>query len=326
MIARIAPEPEPARIADPTRQTQEAAVSPTSNLISAATAVALALAAHPAHAAPLPRAVADIIDAAADDPDALSVVARAVKKANPGAAADVDAHVAALTARVAAEKARQVADLGLFEGWTGDIDLGGAINTGNTDDRSLTAALVLDRETPVWEQQVNLRVSFKSEDGDTTTDRYFLTYAIIRNLNARLYVGGMLWAERDRLAGHNYRFSEGLGLGYRLVQTLGLKLSAEGGLALRQSEYLVRGHEATVAARLAGYLTWRIAPRLEFSQNLVTYLDTKNSTVLARSALTTRLQGNLSARASYEVRYEDNPPEGRELTDTTTRATLAFDF
>lgn len=285
-------------------------------------AIAWALTAPLAYGASAPPAVMAIIDAAADDPDTLSAVVKAVKKAHPDASADVDAYVAAIASKQAAE----LADSNYFEGWTGEVELGGAINTGNTDDYSFTAALGFDRKTPVWEHELDVRVSFKNEDGETTTDRYFANYAIARNLDPRLYVSGVLWAERDRFAGHNYRFSEGLGLGYRLIKEPDLNLTVEAGPALRQSEYLERGFEATVAARFAAYLTWRLRRDLEFKQNLVTYLDTKNSTALSTSALTTKLQGNVSARATYEVRHEDNPPDGREKTDTTAKVTLVVSY
>lgn len=279
-----------------------------------------------AHAAPVPQAVADILDAAADDPSTLKAVAKAAKKANPDAAAEIDAQVAALTAQVKVEKAEQVASQGFFSGWTGKGEVGGSISTGNTEDYGVTAAVQLERKSLKWEHDVNLSVNFKSEDDKTTTDRYFATYGIIRNLGPRLYAGGILWAERDRFAGHNYRFSEGVGLGYRLIKAPNLTLNVEAGPALRQSDYVVTGFEATVAARLAGYLKWQPTPRLEFSQSLVTYLDTINSTVLATTALTTKLEGNLSARASYELRHEQDPPQGRENTDTTTRATILYNF
>jgi putative salt-induced outer membrane protein len=294
--------------------------------LGAASAVALAVAAGAAHAEPLPRAVADILDAAADEPDSLRAVVRAAKKANPGAAADIDAYAAALVSRTEKAKAEQVAGQAFLEGWTGKVDLGGSISTGNTVEKGFTGSLGLARKSPAWEHDLDLAVTFKTEDQKTTTDRYFATYSILRNLAPRFYVEGLLWAERDRFAGYNYRFSEGVGIGYRLIARPTLKVRIEGGPALRQSEYLDRGYEATGAIRLAGYLTWRIAPRLEFSQRVVSYLDTKNSTVLATSTVTTPLQGTLSAKASYEVRLEDNPPEGRARTDTTTRATLALSF
>lgn len=289
-------------------------------------AAALALAAQAARAAPPPPAVAAVIEAAADDPETLEAVAKAAKKANPGSVAEIDAQVKALTAKVAAEKAEQAATAGLFEGWTGKGEFGGSISTGNTDDQGFSASLAFDKQTPLWGHDFNLAVDHKREGEKTTKDRYFGAYSITRNLTPRLYAVGVLWGERDRFAGFNFRFSESVGLGYRIAGSPNLKLRVEAGPALRQSEYLVTGYETTLAARGAGYLMWKIAPRLEFSQSLVAYLDSENSTLLANTALTTRLQDRISARASYEVRHEQDPPADRENTDTTTRLTLVFDF
>lgn len=288
--------------------------------------LAAALAAHVAHAEPLPQAVADILDAAADDPETLAAVVKAARKANPGAAADIDAHVAALRVRADARKAEQAATKGFFGGWTGKVEFGGSISTGNTDERGGVVSLALDKQTPRWGHDFNLSVDSKQEEDKTTKDRYFGAYSLQRKLTPRVYAVGVLWGERDRFAGYNFRFSESLGLGYRLVETPTLKLRAEVGPALRQSEYLTTGYETTVAGRLAGYLSWRILPRLEFSQSLVTYLEEKNSTVLASTALTTVLQRRISLRASYEVRHEEDPPNDRKNTDSTTRATLVFSF
>jgi putative salt-induced outer membrane protein len=279
-----------------------------------------------AHAAPLPQPVAAMIDAAADDPDTLKAVVKAAKKANPDSVAEIDAQAAESTKRAAAEKAQKTAQAGFFRGWTTKVELGGSIKTGNTDEQAFTAAVDIDRETPKWDHDLNLTVDRKIESGSLTTDRYFLAYSIQRKFSPRFYAVGVLWGERDTFAGYDYRFSESVGLGYRLIDATGLKLRVEAGPALRQAEYLPDNYEGTVAARGAGYLTWRLSPRLEFSQSLVSYLDSKNSTLLAASALTTKLEGNISAKASYEVRHEANPPAGRQKTDTTSRLTLLFGF
>jgi putative salt-induced outer membrane protein len=277
-------------------------------------------------AAPLPQPVAAMIDAAADDPDTLKAVVKAAKKANPDSAAEIDSQAAAATKRAAAEKTRKAAEAGVLGGWTTKIQLGGSIKTGNTDENAFTGAIEVEKETPKWEHDLNLTVDRKTESGALTTDRYFLTYSGQWKFSPRLYAVGVLWGERDVFAGYDYRLSESIGLGYRLIDAPNLKLRVEAGPGLRQADYLLIGYEGTIAARSAGYLSWRLSPRLEFTQSLVSYLDTKNSTLLAASALTTKLEGNISARASYEVRHEANPPEGRQHTDTTSRLTLLFGF
>jgi putative salt-induced outer membrane protein len=297
-----------------------------SKWISRIAAASLTLAASSAHAALLPQPVADLIEAASDDPETLKAVVKAAKKANPGSVAEIDAQVAALTQRAAAEKARQASNASFLDSWSGKVELGGTISTGNTEERNFAAAVGLDKETPKWGHDLNVTVDRKRESGELTKDRYFLAFSSQRKVTPRFYAVGVLWGESDRFAGYNYRFSESLGLGYRFFDGPGLKLRLEAGPALRQAGYLSNDYESTVAARGAGYLTWRLSPRLEYTQSLVTYLDTKNSTLLAASALTTRLQGSISAKASYEVRHEADPPQGRQKTDTTSRVTLVFGF
>ena len=297
-----------------------------SKWISRFAATWLTLAASVAHATPLPQPVVAMIEAAADDPDTLKAVVKAAKKTNPDSVAEIDALAAASVKRATAERVKQAAKAGVFGGWTGSVDLGGSVKTGNTEERGFTAALDVEKDTPKWDQDLNITADRKTEDGQLTTDRYFTAYSIQRKISPRLYAVGVLWGERDIFAGYEYRFSESVGLGYRLFDRPNFKLRLEAGPALRQAEYLSNGYNSTVAARVAGYLTWRIDPRLQFTQSLVSYLDTQNSTLLSSAALTTKLQGRVSAKASYEVRHEVNPPQGRQKTDTTSRLALVFGF
>lgn len=293
---------------------------------TAAAAVAFAAVAAAANAKPLPQAAADMITAVADDPQALATVVRAARKANPGSLAEIDALVATLGRQAAAKKLARAESQGFFEGWTGRADFGGSVSTGNTEDQGFTLELKLDQETKVWDRELVLTADHKREDDETTKERYFGTYAVRYKISPRFYTVGMLWGERDRFAGYNTRFAESLGLGYRLIDRPAMKLRVEAGPALRQADYLETGREVTVAARLADYFTWKVAPRVEFTQSLVVYLDERNSTLLASTAISTSVERHLSVRASYEVRHEEDPPLDRQNTDTTTRVTVAYSF
>lgn len=281
-----------------------------------------------AHAVPPPDSVAEMIRAAAsDDRETLSTVVRVAKKAHPQSIAEIDALAAAASGEAArvSPSAPPKPD-GLESGWRGEVELGATLKTGNTEEKGGAAAILLEKDGPRWARELNLKVDRKSESGQLTTDRYFLAYSQQRKLSPRLYLVGVLWGERDTFAGYEYRFSESVGLGYRVLDRPTIQLRVEAGPALRQAEYLSEGYDSSVAARAAGYLTWRLTPRLNYTQSLVAYLDSTNSTLLAASALTTKLEGPLSARFSYEVRDEEDPPPGRQPTDTTTRLTLVLDF
>ena len=54
--------------------------------------------------------------------------------------------------------------------------------------------------------------------------------------------------------------------------------------------------------------------------------DGGNSSLFSKSAATARLAGDLSARFSFDVLHETEPPVGRERTDTISRASLVYGF
>ena len=147
-----------------------------------------------------------------------------------------------------------------------------------------------------------------------------------RKLSERTYAWGRLAYEFDRIAGFDSRVSESVGLGYRILQTPRWRLDVEGGGALRQTEFSDKTSRDSVAARVAAKLVWKINSRATFTQDAAAFLEDGNNTLTANSALTTRLGGAFSARASFDVRYDQNPPPDREKTDTTTRVTLVYDF
>src|SRR4029453_1718235 len=86
-----------------------------------------------AEAAPLPAAVAEMIEAAANDPEALQTVAKIAKKANPDAVREIDVRVAQARARAEARQRREAADRGFLRGWEGKGEAGINVSTGNTD-------------------------------------------------------------------------------------------------------------------------------------------------------------------------------------------------
>ena len=279
-----------------------------------------------AAAVPLPKPVADIIDVVANDPLALKTVVTAAKKANPGSVAEIDAHVAALKARTEVQDAARIANQGLLEGWTGEGEVGGFISTGNTDENGLAAGLKFNKATLRWRHIVELSADYKRTDDVLTKERYFGVYTANYKLGERYYAWGRLSAERDQFAGFDARLSEGAGIGYRWIDTKALKLDVEGGPALRQTDYTGGGRRKSIAARLAQMLAWQISDDVRISQSAATFLESGNSTFIASAGLTTKLRSAVSARASFDVRHDQNPPNDRQKTDTTSRVTLVYDF
>lgn len=299
---------------------------PCSILASVLAGVLATLAAGVAHATPLPEPVARMIEAAANDPEALAAVVRVAKKTNPNSIPEIDAQVAQLKAQSEVRKRREAASQGFFQGWEGQGEAGGSVSTGNTKEEGLALGLELEKDAPHWWHTLDATADVKREDKTVTKERYFLSLASHYKLTPRAYVVGVLWGEGDRFAGYYSRFSQSVGLGYRLLDSPTVKLRVEGGPALREVDYIETGPEHSGSFRAAEYLSWKLGARNEFSQRVVGYLQSGNSTVISSAALTTKLYDALAARASFELRYESQPPLGRDSTDTTSRVTLVYSF
>jgi putative salt-induced outer membrane protein len=289
-------------------------------------AFAAVTAAQAVQAEPIPADIAAMIDAAAGDPAQLKTVADIAKKARPGAAAEIDARVAAITAKAEAEKAEKLASQGVFEGWTGQGEIGATNSTGNTKSTGVAIAIGLNKETTHWRHGLKAAVDYQRDNGVTSKDRYFAGYEGNYKFSDRFYAVGTLSWEKDRFAGYDRRFSESLGLGYTVIDSKDFKLSLEGGPALRQTEYITGLSESTFAGRAAANMLWQISDGVALTENFVSFFDSNDTTLQSTTALTAKLIGALSARASFYISNESNPPLGLEKTNTTSRLTLVYSF
>jgi putative salt-induced outer membrane protein len=282
--------------------------------------------ASPALAEPIPAPVAAMIEAAAANPDQLKVVADIARKTNPASVAEIDARVAEINAAAAKAREEKLASQGMLEGWTGNGELGGFISSGNTENRGLAVGVSLTKETRHWKHGLRGIVDYQEDQGITSRERYFAGYEGNWKFTPRGFAVLALSFEKDRFTGFSSRFTEALGLGYRLVDQPWLTIAVDGGPAFRQTRFVGGISQNELAARAALNVKWVISPVLTFTETATYYADQGNRSLLSLSQLTAKLNGRLSARMSFQLNNESNPPAGRENTDTVTRATLVYNF
>jgi putative salt-induced outer membrane protein len=286
----------------------------------------IALIATPALADPIPPSVAAMIEAAAGNPDQLKVVADIAKRTNPASIAEIDARVAAINAAAAQAREERLASQGALDGWTGNGEVGGFVSSGNTENRGLAVGVNLTKETRHWKHGFRGIVDYQEDQGVTSRERYFAGYEGNWKFTPRGFAVLALSFERDRFTGFTGRFTEALGLGYRLVDGQRFTVAFDGGPAVRQTMFTDGTSQSELALRAALSSKWVISPAVSLTETATYYSDQRNSSLLSLSQLTARLNGRISARMSFQVNNESNPPPGRESTDTVTRATLVYSF
>jgi putative salt-induced outer membrane protein len=290
-------------------------------------AVAIAIPAM-AHADPVPDKVADMIRAAVDSGDAseLAATVAVAKKANPRSTAEIDSLVSRLQSEVDARHRALLERQGFFQGWSGQGEAGMGSSTGNTRSTNVALGLNFAKTGLRWDHAFNATVDYQRDNGVESKSRYFAGYTGRYKFDDGFYALGVLSWESDRFAGFNSRLSESVGLGYAILRGPDMTLSVEAGPALRQTDYIATGAEDNFAGRAAVNYQWKILPDLVFTQAVSFYGESQDSTLVSDTGLTATLIGALSARASYHVQYESNPPLALENTDATTRLTLVYSF
>lgn len=295
--------------------------------LTASIVVLLATSAMPAFAEPMTPSVRAMVERAVRSGDmakADSVVGVA-KEMHPESAADIDAIVASYNAEQETARQERLAEAGFFDNWKGTGEIGGSMATGNSDTITAAAGLTLGKEGLRWRHAISAMADFQRSNGTNDQERYAVGYQIDRKLTERLYMLGAVGWERNQVAGLKSRFTESLGLGYTLINQPNLTWSIEGGPALRQAKFVDRD-ENSLAFRAGTSLGWDISPTTRFTQTATGYFESGSSSLLSSTALTAQLVGALSARLSFNVQYESDPPAGDKHTDTITRATLVYAF
>ncbi len=298
----------------------------------------------PAQAA-LPEPVKAMIEAAiasGKDAEVRSVI-KFAKVANPDDVAEIDAMFAAYTAKktqlAAAEKKAKM-EAPFFENWTGEGELGGFRNTGNSSNVGISGGIKLAKDAVDWRLKFRARADYQRSNGVTSREQYAAALEPEYKIDDRLFIYGLAQYDRDRFQGFSSRYTVSGGIGYTVIKEKDIFLDVKAGPAWRLTEFTEGGSDSSIAGLIGLDLGWQIAKNLKLTQGAGATLasdaqsltsanvifSSGTNTLTATTGLDAKINGKLSARLSYAIEHETNPPDGREKTDTLSRATLVYDF
>ena len=295
--------------------------------------------------AEIPAPVRAMIDAALATGDAGKVrtVIELARTTNPGDAAELDAILAAfetdLAEKAAAEAAAREAEIrsaGFLENWSGKGELGAFQSTGNAENTGITASLSLKKTGINWNHKLTGRADYQETEGRVTREQFFAAYEPNLKISERLFAYALAQYERDRFQGFSARYAVSGGLGYTIIDNSDLQLSAKLGPAYRVTEFVSGMSEQRIAGLLGIDFDWDITERLKLTHDTnavaetggsaTIIVDSSNTSVNLATGLNAKISDRVSARVSYTIEYDSNPPAGAVQTDTLSRITLIYDF
>ena len=210
--------------------------------------------------------------------------------------------------------------------WKGEGEFGYVATSGNTDTANLKARLGLVNERDQWRHTAALEALNTSDSDTTTAERYAASWQTDYKFAEFEYVFGRLQYETDKFSGYDYRISETIGYGRRVLHRDNMTLDLEAGPGARQSKLDTGESQNEMIFRLAGRYAWQITEQSRFTQDLS--FDIGEDATISRSvtAVQASIVGNLAMKLSYTVENVSDVPPGVKKTDTETAATLVYSF
>ena len=289
--------------------------------------------------AKLPDPVKAILNAALEGGDdaEIKTAFKLIKATNPDDLAEIESleseyntayevKLAEEAKAKAEEEEAKLASAGFFDNWSGNGELGAFRSSGNSSNTGLTAGVKLTKEGKKWRYNFRAVADFQRTNGVTTKEQYLAAIEPNYKINDRLYAYGLGQYERDRFQGFSARYSASAGLGYQVIDSEKTKLAIKAGPAYRQTNFITGGSQSSLAGLAALDFAWQLSPNLKLTETASAYIESANTTLSSETAIEAKLSTSLSARLSYLIDYDSNPPVGAVGTDTLTRVTLVYGF
>jgi putative salt-induced outer membrane protein len=276
----------------------------------------------------MPIAVREMLEAAIANGNEteIATVAKIAKQTNPGSADDIQRMVNSWKDRTKATHDAVIREAAFTELWTGRVEAGGFRSTGSTSEIGVSVSASVKRTGLQWSHKLAAIADYRRANGVTSRERYMLNYEPRYEFSPRGFAYGLAQFERDRTIGYAQRYTGSAGIGYKLIVSQPVDLSADIGPSVRHVRYIIGDVETKVGARGSMDLAWRITPTLTFKQVASGYVESHMHSLNSLTSLETKVGSRLSAAFSYNVLYESETLlEGKEF-DTLSRVTLTYDF
>lgn len=213
--------------------------------------------------------------------------------------------------------------------WSGKAEVSYVGTSGNTDTSSLGGGVEVNYKPLPWEFTLKGAVIYAETDDVTTAESFAADFRASRLLTERWDVFGEALYYKNEFAGIESRYGARAGAGYKFL--LGpvhfLKVDAAFGYI---SEDPVIGEDDDFPTLSSGvHYKWAFSPNAEFTDDFVITwnLDDSDDVVYTNvAALSASLTKILSLKASYTIRYDNQPVPGFEERDTITAFALVAKF
>jgi putative salt-induced outer membrane protein len=202
--------------------------------------------------------------------------------------------------------------------WEFNGDMGFVNTAGNSEVTTLNVGekLIHLRGNVTFKQ--NFALIYGRTDGSTTTSQWRTGVRGDVAVSSGISLFALGGFDRNRFAGIERRFEEGVGVAFKLVRTEHTKVELEAGLSLTQQRSTLDLSNNFSAARSAALFQYTFRPSaylLQTVEVLPNLEETEDLRINPETALVAPLSRRLAIKISYVLRYDKLPEPGFKKTD-----------
>jgi len=213
--------------------------------------------------------------------------------------------------------------------WSGSINVGGNIQTGNTDRKGIIVDAQATRKTDRDKIFLHYLFNYAQENGETTSRSQFGEGEYDYFFTKHFYAYGALSLLNDKFANYQLRTIVGPGVGYQAWDDPVKALSFEAGLSYQDNNYYQGKDQSFLTARLGLGFRYKIFDFVILSDRFMFYPSIGEGgqyTFRNEAALTAPLGARWTLKLANIIDYNSNPQPGFERADVQYLLTLGFSF
>lgn len=213
--------------------------------------------------------------------------------------------------------------------YSGLFNLGGSLNSGNTDTKALNIATRFQVKTHKHRFTVDAKYNYGEANGEITSRNSLGSLKYDFFTFEKLYTYAQSLTEQDSFANLNLRNTEGLGIGYQFFDTRQLSFFTEAGVSYFNEDVKVGEDKRDAAGRWAAGFEWEAVPkRLKVFHRQEGYFSFSVNSVVLRTEQGFRLPLIDSVAANFEVDYRFNslPEAGKKNSDLNLILGLTYEY
>ena len=210
--------------------------------------------------------------------------------------------------------------------WKASAELGFVTTSGNTETETLNAKAAASTDREQWRHKGEVTALKSSDAVNTTAEKYTLMAQSDYKLGGKNFLFGVITYDDDKFSGYDYRVTEAIGYGRRVIEETDMTLDLEIGPGARQSKLDSGETDSEGLIRAAAIYNWTINKTSKFGEALTVEAGEDVTVTKSVTSLSSQIEGNLSMKVTFTYKNTSEVPVGVEETDTETAITLVYNF